>query len=91
MPVKIAIAQIQLSEGQRVTLENINWQEFEDILEDLGEHRHSLMAYYKGVLEFRKPSIEQQRAKAVISLKSKDSALRQLYFLFLIFGNVRKS
>ena len=67
MPVKIAIAQIQLNEGQRVTLENINWQEFEDILEDLGEHRHSLMAYYKGVLEFRKPSIEQQRAKIVFS------------------------
>ncbi|BBC24380.1 hypothetical protein [Pseudanabaena sp. ABRG5-3] len=27
MPVKIAIAQIQLNQGQRVTLENINWQE----------------------------------------------------------------
>ena len=43
MPVKIAIAQIQLDQGQRVTLEDINWQEFEDILEDLGEHRHSLL------------------------------------------------
>jgi len=45
MPVKIAIAQIQIDQGQRVTLENINWQEFEDILEDLVEHRHSLIAY----------------------------------------------
>ncbi|PZV12061.1 MAG: hypothetical protein DCF20_18360 [Pseudanabaena sp.] len=67
MPVKIAIAQIQLNEGQRVILENINWQEFEDILEDLGEHRHSLIAYYKGVLELRMPLPEHERAKVLIS------------------------
>ena len=36
MPVKIAIAQIQLQEGQRVILDGVSWQEFENILEDLG-------------------------------------------------------
>ena len=66
MPVKIAIAQIQLNEGQRVTLENINWQEFEDILEDLGEHRHSLMAYYEGVLELKMPLPGHERIKVII-------------------------
>ena len=66
MPVKIAIAQIQLDQGQRVTLENINWQEFEDILEDLGEHRHALMAYYKGVLEIRMPLAGHERVKVLI-------------------------
>jgi Uma2 family endonuclease len=66
MPVKIAIAQIQLTQGQRVTLENINWQEFEDILEDLGEHRHSLIAYYKGVLELRMPLAGHERVKVLI-------------------------
>ncbi|TYQ28154.1 Uma2 family endonuclease [Pseudanabaena sp. UWO310] len=66
MPVKIAIAQIQLNQGQRVTLENINWQEFEDILEDLGEHRHALIAYYKGVLELRMPLAGHERAKVLI-------------------------
>ena len=66
MPVKIAIAQIQLSEGQRVTLENINWQEFEDILEDLGEHRYSLMAYNKGVLELKMPLPVHERIKVII-------------------------
>ena len=49
MPVKIAIAQIQLQEGQRVILERISWQEFEDILADLGEHRHSHIVYSRGV------------------------------------------
>lgn len=66
MPVKIAIAQIQLEQGQRVTLEDINWQEFEDILEDLGEHRHSLIAYYKGVLEIRMPLAGHERIKVLI-------------------------
>ena len=66
MPVKIAIAQIQLNEGQRVILGNINWQEFEDILEDLGEHRHSLIAYYEGVLELRMPLAGHERIKILI-------------------------
>ena len=67
MPVKIAIAQIQLQEGQRVILERISWQEFEDVLADLGEHRHSHVAYYKGVLEFRMPLPEHERNKVIVS------------------------
>jgi hypothetical protein len=67
MPVKIAIAQIQVAPGQRLILENISWQEFEEILEDLGEHRHSHIAYYRGVLEFRMPSLGHEQAKVLIS------------------------
>ncbi len=67
MPVKIAIAQIQLQEGQRVILDRVSWQEFEDILEDLGEHRHSHIAYYKGVLEFRMPLPQHERNKMLVS------------------------
>ena len=66
MPVKIAIAQIQVAPGQRLILENISWQEFEEILEDLGEHRHSHIAYYQGVLEFRMPLPGHERAKVLI-------------------------
>ncbi|MFM7886958.1 MAG: Uma2 family endonuclease [Pseudanabaena sp.] len=66
MTVKIAIAQIQLEAGQRIVLDRIGWQEFEDILEDLGEHRHSHVAYYKGVLEFRMPLPEHERYKIII-------------------------
>ncbi|CAN1212348.1 Putative restriction endonuclease domain-containing protein [Tumidithrix helvetica PCC 7403] len=67
MPVKIAIAQIQLEQGQRVALDRISWQEFETILEDLGEHRHSHIAYYKEVLEIRMPLPEHERTKVLIS------------------------
>ena len=68
MPVKIAIAQIQVAPGQRLILDNISWQEFEEILEDLGEHRHSHIAYYRGVLEFRMSLPGHERAKVLISL-----------------------
>jgi len=66
MTVKVAIAQIQLEAGQRIVLDRISWQEFEDILEELGEHRHSHFAYYKGVLEFRKPLLEHERYKIIV-------------------------
>jgi Uma2 family endonuclease len=66
MPVKIAIAQIQVIPGQRLILDNISWQEFEEVLEDLGEHRHSHIAYYRGVLEFRMPLPGHERAKILI-------------------------
>lgn len=67
MPVKIAIAQIQLQEGQRVILDGVSWQEFENILEDLGEHRHSHVSYYKGVLELRMSLPQHERNKMLIS------------------------
>jgi Uma2 family endonuclease len=67
MPVKIAIAQIQLQEGQRILLKGISWQEFEDVLADLGEHRHSHIAYFRGVLEFRMPLPEHERNKVIVS------------------------
>ena len=67
MTVKGSIAQIQLEAGQRIVLDRIGWQEFEDILEDLGEHRHSHIAYHKGVLEFRMPLPEHERHKMLVS------------------------
>ncbi|MEI6331697.1 MAG: Uma2 family endonuclease [Pseudanabaena sp.] len=67
MTVKVAIAQIQLEAGQRIVLDRIGWKEFEDILEDLGEHRHSHIAYYRGVLEFRMPLPQHERHKVIVS------------------------
>ncbi len=66
MPVKIAIAQIQLQAGQTIILDDISWSEFESILEDLGERRRSRIAYYQGVLEIRMPLPEHERPKVII-------------------------
>lgn len=40
---------------QRVVLQNISWQLFEDLLTELGEKRSTRLAYYKGNLEIMSP------------------------------------
>lgn len=41
---------LTIPSGQRVLLNNISWQEFEAILEDLGEHRAARVAYDNGIM-----------------------------------------
>jgi Uma2 family endonuclease len=52
--------------GQRVLLNDINWQEFESILEDLGEHRSARVAYEDGILEIMTPLPEHESDKVLI-------------------------
>jgi Uma2 family endonuclease len=52
---------------QTVLLENINWSEFEAILEDLGENRGSRIAYDRGKLEIMTPLPEYEVNKEYIS------------------------
>ncbi len=47
-------------------LEDISWQEFEAILNELGEHRSSRVAYRQGTLEIMVPLPEHERAKVII-------------------------
>jgi hypothetical protein len=48
-------------------LEAISWHEFEAIVEELGEHRGTRIAYSKGTLEIVLPLPEHAKAKVVIS------------------------
>ena len=48
-------------------LHDIDWQQFEAILEDLGDNRASRIAYFDGVLEIRMPLPEHERTKVIIS------------------------
>jgi Uma2 family endonuclease len=66
-PVKFQIGQIEVLAGQRAILHGIAWNQFEKILQELGEHRTSRIAYYDGTLEIRKPLPEHERAKVLIS------------------------
>jgi Uma2 family endonuclease len=50
-----------------VLLSEVSWQEFEAILEDLGEHRSSRVAYDNGILEIMKPLPEHEHNKEIIS------------------------
>ena len=48
-------------------MENINWSEFESVLEDLGENRGSRIAYDQGKLEIMTPLPEHEVNKVYIS------------------------
>ncbi len=63
----LEVKRIIVPPGQKVLLENINWSEFEAILEDLGEHRGSRIAYDRGQLEIMTPLPEHEVNKVYIS------------------------
>ncbi len=62
-----ALQQLKVPPGQRVLLENISWQEFEDILTEIGDHRGSRLAYDKGTLEIMMPLPEHEDDKEIVS------------------------
>jgi len=67
MATLVRIAQIETLQGQTTIVHDIDWQQFEAILEDLGDNRASRIAYFDGVLEIRMPLPEHERTKVIIS------------------------
>ncbi len=65
--ITLRLQQIRVPPGQRILLEAISWHEFEAIVEELGEHRGTRIAYSKGILEIVSPLPEHEKAKVVIS------------------------
>ncbi|MBW4624178.1 MAG: Uma2 family endonuclease [Brasilonema octagenarum HA4186-MV1] len=63
----LKLKQLEVPPGQRVLLKNVTWQEFETILEELGEHRAARVAYENGMLEIMTPLPEHERNKENIS------------------------
>lgn len=62
----LELKRITVPPGQRVLLTDVSWQEFEAILEDLGEHRAARVAYDNGTLEIMTPLPEHERQKEII-------------------------
>ena len=67
MTTLLRISQIETLEGQSTILHDIDWQQFESILEDLGEKRRTRIAYLDGVLEIFMPLPEHEKIKVLIS------------------------
>jgi Uma2 family endonuclease len=63
----LELRKITVEPGQKLILDEISWQEFEAILEDLGEHRGSRIAYDQGRLEIMSPLPEHESGKLYIS------------------------
>jgi Uma2 family endonuclease len=67
MVVQLQLRQLELTPGQRIVLRDVDWQQFEDILEELGEHRGSRLSYFKGTLEIVAPLPKHEQVKVVIA------------------------
>ncbi|WP_068818936.1 Uma2 family endonuclease [Phormidesmis priestleyi] len=68
----LELSRIQIPPGQRVVLQDITWQEFERVLEELGEHRAARIAYENGLLEIIAPLPEHEDNKEIIGDLIKD-------------------
>lgn len=64
--VHLELKQLNVPPGQRVILKNISWQEFEAILEELGDHRAARLAYDDGTMEIMTPLPEHEDNKEII-------------------------
>jgi Uma2 family endonuclease len=49
--------------GRKIVLDNVNWQEYQKILDQLGEHRAARIAYDEGVLIIMAPTNEHEYYK----------------------------
>jgi len=62
----LQLRQLVVNPGQRIELQEVNWSEFEAILEELGDRRASRIAYSNGVLEIRMPLPKHEKAKVLV-------------------------
>lgn len=62
----LELRRLEVPPGQRLLLRDITWQEFETILQELGDHRGSRLAYETGTLEIMTPLPEHEDDQEII-------------------------
>lgn len=67
MSVTVPVQTIKLTPGSQITIPNLSWQDFEQILIDLGEKRSSRIIYYRGTLEIMSPLALHERPHRIIA------------------------
>jgi len=80
MSITIPIEAIEIDPGNRISIHNLSWQDFENILTELGEKRNTRVAYYKGTLEIMSPLALHERphriiadiVKAILNMQDRD-------------------
>lgn len=66
MAVTLLLRQLTVPPGQRLLIHNLEWAEFESLVEELGEHRSARIAYSHGTLEIRMPTPEHEVDKELL-------------------------
>jgi Uma2 family endonuclease len=80
----LELRRLEVPPGQRLLLHDVTWDEFETIVQELGDHRPSRLAYESGTLEVVVPLPEHEDDKEIISdlikvlLESLDIEFRSL-------------
>lgn len=64
--MQIGLQQIDVPPGHYVRLQGIDWPEYEQILEELGDGRGSRLAYDRGALEIMSPLLEHEDSKELL-------------------------
>lgn len=67
MSITIPLPQIQLTPGSQISVSGLSWQDFEDILQELGEKRNTRLSYYQSTLEIMSPSATHERPNRIIA------------------------
>ncbi|MDJ0599152.1 MAG: Uma2 family endonuclease [Crocosphaera sp.] len=62
----LELKRFDIPPGQKILLKEVTWDEFEQILDELGEHRASKIAYHHHTLEIMTPLPEHERNKEII-------------------------
>jgi Uma2 family endonuclease len=62
----LELRRLEVPPGQRLLLQEVTWQEFETILEELGDRRGSRLAYDNGTLEIMMPLPEHEDDKEIV-------------------------
>lgn len=62
----LELRQLEVPPGQRLLLRDVTWQEFETILDELGDHRSARLAYENGTLEMMMPLPEHEDDKEIV-------------------------
>lgn len=67
MTITIPLHTIELTPGSMISIHNLSWQDFEQILVELGEQRNTRIAYYRGTLEIMSPLARHERFHRIIA------------------------
>ena len=65
--MQVTLEQIILKPGQQLLLQDVSWQQFEQLLMAWGENRAARFSYSHHLLEIRVPLPEHQKNKEIIS------------------------
>lgn len=74
MGVQIPLQRIEVPAGKHILLHDVSWEQFEAILQELGDRRSVRIAYCDGILEIMTPLPEHEYFKETIGDAIKDMA-----------------